>query len=62
MHVVAERCGLPLYRMKVEMPISEFMQWLKYFEQQVTVHEPPGVDEVGLVNMAAGLGVPVDGS
>lgn len=61
MHVIAERVGLPLYRMKREMPISEFWQWLVFFEMQVTQRGPPDVDVVGLETMAAGLGVMPDG-
>lgn len=61
MHVIAERVGLPLYRMKSEMPISEFWQWLLFFEMQVTQQGPPDVEAVGLEVMAAGLGVLPDG-
>lgn len=62
MHVIAERIGCPCYRIKREMPISEFWDWLKFFEMQVLHRGPPDVDAVGLETMAAGLGVLPDGS
>lgn len=56
MHCIAERIGLPLYRMKREMPISEFWSWVTFFNMQ-RPDGPPSVDEVGVEQMAAGLGV-----
>lgn len=50
-----------MYRIKREMPIGEFWDWLLYLESLAKRHEPPGVEDVGVEGMAAALGVVSDG-
>ncbi len=33
LYAVADRVHLPIYRLKAEMPMREFMGWLKYMQK-----------------------------
>lgn len=46
LYAVADRLHLPIYRLKAEMPMREFMGWLKYMQK-------PAEKPVDLANAGA---------
>ena len=53
---------MPVYQIEREMPAHELAEWMALFTMEARAREPPGVDVVGVDDMAAGLGVIDHGS
>lgn len=52
---------MPVYRIEREMPAHELAEWIEVLRAEQRAREPPGVEELGVEAMAAGLGVPLNG-
>jgi hypothetical protein len=54
--IVAQRVGVPVYRLKAEMPASELADWVLLLREEVKAREPPSVEDVGADALVHGLG------
>lgn len=54
LYAVADRVHLPIYRLKAEMPMREFMGWLKYMQKPA--EKPVDLATAGVEDLARMFG------